>query len=123
MWHRLSPRLFGMAFLALLTLALAAGLSARPLPTEMDLRLQAWAMAGVSLDEILCEDHGDGNRGHGGHCPLCNLPAPSGLPVVAPSLLDAEQRILARIVLPQIRRAAGHARDPALPKRGPPYLI
>jgi hypothetical protein len=38
-------------------------------------------------------------------------------------LLDVEQRILARIVLQQIRRAAGHARDPAIPKRGPPYLI
>ncbi|MCZ0960100.1 hypothetical protein [Paracoccus benzoatiresistens] len=123
MRRKRSPRILGLAFLALTVLALATGLSASPVPTEMDLRLQAWVLSGVSLDDILCEDHGAGHLGHGdGHCPLCNLTAPPGLPAVAPSLTDADQRILARIVLPQIRRAEGRARDPALPKRGPPAL-
>ncbi len=123
MRRKRSPRILGLAFLAMLVLALATGMTARPAPTEMDLRLQAWAMAGVSLDDILCEDHGAGDQGHGdGHCPLCNLTAPTALREVTTSLTDADQRILARIVLPQIRRAEGRARDPAIPKRGPPAL-
>lgn len=107
------------AFIVLLAVVLA-GVTARPLPSEMDLRLDAWLMAGGSPDE-LCGDHGADHKG--GHCPLCTLAAPTGLPPVTAHLLDAEQRILARIVLPPIRRAAGHARDPATPKRGPPHLI
>lgn len=120
MRSRLPPRFLGLAFLALAVLALATGMTARPVPSEMDLRLEAWVMAGGALDD-LCGDHGADHGG--GHCPLCNLAAPAGLPPVTAHLLDAEQRILASIVLPQIRRAAGHARDPAIPKRGPPRLI
>ncbi|WP_347137836.1 hypothetical protein [Paracoccus sp. SSK6] len=118
--RRLLHQLPGLAFMALLAVALATGMAARPVPSEMDLRLDAWVMAGGSLDD-LCGDHGADHKD--GHCPLCNLAAPTGLPPVTASLLDAEQRILASIVLPQIRRAAGHARDPATPKRGPPHLI
>lgn len=118
--RRLVRQPWNLAFIGLLILAFAAGMTARPVPSEMDLRLEAWTMAGGSLDD-LCGDHGADHRGN--HCPLCNLAAPIGLPPVAASLLDAERRILARVVLPQIRRAAGHARDPAVPKRGPPHLI
>ena len=123
MRRKRSPRILGLAFLALLALAMATGMTARPVPTEMDLRLQAWVMAGVGLEDSLCEDHGAGHGDHGdGHCPLCNLTAPTGLHEVTASLTDADQQIMARIVLPQIRRAEGRARDPAIPKRGPPAL-
>lgn len=118
--RRLIHQPWNLAFIGLLILALAAGMAARPVPSEMELRLEAWAMAGGSPDD-LCGDHGADHRG--GHCPLCNLAAPTGLPPLTAHLRDVEQRILARIVLPQIRRAAGHARDPAVPKRGPPDLI
>ncbi len=118
--RRLVRHRWNLAFIGLLILALAAGMGARPVPSGMDLRLQSWVMAGGSLDD-LCGDHGAGHKD--GHCPLCNLAAPTGLPPVTPSLHDADQRILARIVLPQMRRAMGHARDPANPKRGPPALI
>jgi hypothetical protein len=118
--RRLSHQLIGLAFMGLLALALATGFAARPVPSEMELRLDAWLMAGLPLDD-LCSDHGiDGHDKD--HCPLCNLTAPSGLPPFASPLIDADQRIMARIVLPQMRRAAGHARDPAVPKRGPPAL-
>ena len=118
--RRLVHHPWNLAFIGLLILALATGMAARPVPSEMDLRLDAWVMAGGSLDD-LCGDHGTGHKD--GHCPLCNLAAPTGLPPVTLSLRDADQRILARIVLPQMRRALGHARDPAIPKRGPPPLI
>lgn len=116
----LPPCLARLAFIGLMVLALATGFAARPVPSEMDLRLDAWVMAGLSADD-LCGDHGiDGHSK--GHCPLCTLAGATGLPPVTASLTDVEQRILARIVLPQLRRAAGHARDPAVPKRGPPAL-
>lgn len=118
--RRLIHQPWNSVFIGLLIVFLAAGMTARPVLSEMDLRLEAWAMAGGSPDD-LCGDHGTDHKD--GHCPLCNLAAPSGLPPVTPTLMDAEQRILARIVLPQMRRAAGHARDPAIPKRGPPDLI
>ncbi|MTE00163.1 hypothetical protein GIY56_07680 [Paracoccus sp. YIM 132242] len=118
--RRLIHQPWNLAFIGLLILALATGMAARPVPSEMDLRLESWVMAGGSLDD-LCGDHG--GDGHKAHCPLCSLGETTGLPTVAPSLRDADQRILARIVLPQLRRAAGHARDPAIPKRGPPHLI
>ncbi|MFC3168312.1 hypothetical protein [Paracoccus fontiphilus] len=114
------PGLARLALAALLIAVLAAGLGARPVPSEMDLRLESWLLAGSSPDD-LCGDHGTSHKD--GHCPLCTLAAPPGLPPFTPSLRDADQRILACLVLPQIRRAAGHARDPAIPKRGPPRLI
>ncbi|WP_207099881.1 hypothetical protein [Paracoccus shandongensis] len=117
--RRLIHQPWSLAFIGLLILALVAGMAARAVPSEMELRLQAWVMAGGSLDD-LCGDHGAGHKD--GHCPLCTLAAPTGLPPVTPSLRDADRRILARIVLPQMRRAMGHARDPAVPKRGPPAL-
>lgn len=118
--RRLIHQPWNLAFVGLLILALATGMAARPVPSEMELRLEAWSLAGGSPDD-LCGGHGADHGG--GHCPLCNLAAPTGLPPVTAHLLDAEQRILARIVLPQIRRAEGRARDPAIPKRGPPQLI
>ncbi len=117
--RRLTHQHLLLAFIGLLIVALATGMVARPAPSEMDLRLEAWTMAGGSPGD-LCADHGTDHKG--GHCLLCNLTGPTGLPSVTAHLRDAERRILARIVLPQIRRAAGHARDPALPKRGPPRL-
>lgn len=112
------PCLAPLALVGLLVFALATGFAARPVPSEMDLRLDGWVMAGLSADE-LCGD--GGTDGHSkGHCPLCTLAGATGLPPVDAPLMNAEQRILARIVLPQMRRAAGHARDPAVPKRGPP---
>lgn len=121
MRRRLQPSLARLAAIGLMIAVLAAGLGARPVPSEMELRLEAWAMAGLSMED-LCADHGT-TGAHKAHCPLCTLGGTPGLPPVTADLRDAEQRILARIVLPQIRRAAGHARDPAVPKRGPPHLI
>lgn len=116
MRRRLAPFLARLAFLGLLIAALA-GAGARPVPSEMDLRLDAWAAAGMAAND-LCGDHGAGHKD--GHCPWCSLADPPGLPSLSAFLRDAEQRILARRVLPRLRRAVGHARDPALPKRGPP---
>ena len=107
-----------LAFIGLLFVALAGGSGMRPVPSEIELRLEAWVMAGGTLDD-LCSDHGVA-QGDKAHCPLCNLAAPIVLPSIIASLIDIERRILAHAVLPQMRRAAGHTRDPAIPKRGPP---
>ncbi|WP_295045207.1 DUF2946 family protein [uncultured Paracoccus sp.] len=117
----LHPCLARLAVIGLILAVVVAGFNMRPVPSEMALRLEVWAMAGLPVDD-LCADHGT-TRDHDGHCPLCTLTGVAGLPPVMAFAVDAEQRILARIVLPQIRRAAGHARDPAVPKRGPPVLI
>lgn len=109
--------------MALAVLCWAASLSARPLPSGMDLRLQSWVLAGIGPSELICQTGGTGHDGHAdGHCPLCHVPVPMALPATIPSFSDAQQRIRARIVLPQVRRAEGRARDPAIPKRGPPVL-
>lgn len=118
---RLQPCLARLAVIGLMLAVLAAGLGTRPVPSEMELRLDAWLAAGLSMDD-LCADHGT-TRDHKAHCPLCTLAGATGLPPVAVSPVDAEQRILASVVLPQMRRTTGHARDPAVPKRGPPHLI
>lgn len=117
---RLHPCFAPLAVIGLILAVLAAGFGARPVPTDMELRLEGWLAAGLSMDE-LCADHG-ATTDHKAHCPLCTLGGAPGLPPMSANPVDAEQRILARIVLPQMRRAAGHARDPAVPKRGPPRL-
>lgn len=120
MRDRLPPCLARLAFLGLLVLALATGMTARPVPTAMDQQWDAWAMAGLSSD-ALCGDHGDDRHGDG-HCPLCTLTGAAHPPSRGMFARSVERRLLARRVLPQVRRAVGRARDPALPKRGPPIL-
>lgn len=107
-----------LAIIGLLAVVLATGPAVRPVPTDMDLRLEGWLLSGGST-QGLCGDRDTGGGGDG-HCPMCTLTALAGPPPVPVSLVDIDQRILARIVLPQMRRAVAHARDPALPNRGPP---
>ncbi|MBK4214553.1 hypothetical protein JJJ17_01295 [Paracoccus caeni] len=110
--------LFGTFLIAVLALAFATGMHARPLPTEMETRLEASLLAGFSINDFCLSDKDSHEKST--HCSLCYLITASHLPRIDRLEINAEQRVFATIVLPQIQRAAAHPRDPTTSKRGPP---
>lgn len=102
----------------LLALAFAGAGFARAAPSIAEARLDALMLAGFDKAD-LCRDAAEGHA-HLAECSLCNLVSNSTFPDGTLSLLDMERRLVASILLPQIRRAALHRHDPAIPPRGPP---
>lgn len=120
MRDRLSLRTLGLALMTLLALAFASGSYARAAPTLADVKLDAYILSGGSALD-LCRQ-ADGDHAHLAECALCHLVAASNLPEAGLSLIRIDARMMATVILPQIRRAAARPRDPATPPRGPPIL-
>jgi len=100
-----------------LCLAFVTAAFAHRLPTPADLAVQSWIIAGGDLSD-LCGDPDDGAVA--GECLFCVLAASSLLPDPVAPLRDADLRLLAQIVLPQIDRAAHSPRGMTFDPRGPP---
>nr|WP_090523733.1 hypothetical protein [Paracoccus isoporae] len=89
-------------------------------PDRQDMFVEAYMLSGGALAD-LCSDSSAPTH-HGADCSLCYLASAAALPGHAPSLIATEIAFTARIVTPRVRRAAGRARDPATPARGPPLI-
>lgn len=112
------PRFPGLLLLILLALAFASGAAGRAVPTVAEARLQAFELSGGVLAD-LCHA-GQPERPHVASCSLCHLVAAGDLPDTPLKLVEIERRLLAAVILPQIRRGEARPRDPATPTRGPP---
>lgn len=109
-------RLFGLALACVLATAFAAVGGAHHVPTEREIRLEAWLLSGGSSDDLCGHE---AVAAHG--CPVCHLVAAAIVPdpftVAAPLPRMAE---VAALPVAQPRTAP--ARDPTLYLRGPPVL-
>lgn len=114
----MSFRMAGLALLTLLAVAFATGTALHAAPNLNEARLEAYQLAGGSLDDLCGEDGAD--HAHIASCSLCHLVSSSDLPQTVHSLTLIERRLVATVILPQLRRAAARPRDPATPPRGPP---
>ena len=113
-------RLLGLVLVALMTVAFASGTAARAAPTANDMRLNAYQLAGGLLSD-LCHDHAP-DHAHMESCALCHLVSGADLPPHRPPTAALERRLVATVILPQIRRAEARPRDPTTPTRGPPLI-
>ena len=113
-------RALGLVLLALTAVAFATGTAVRAAPSLSELRLDAYQLAGGALAD-LCNDQGP-DHAHMASCALCHLVAGSDLPPGGLALTEIERSYVTAHLLPQVRRAAARARDPAIPPRGPPSL-
>lgn len=111
-------RLLGLVFVTVLAVAFATGTAVRAAPTVSEVRLEVYQLQGGVLTD-LCNDMSP-DHAHMASCSLCHLVAGSDLPDIGLSLAEIEGAFVATIILPQIRRAAWHPRNPATPTRGPP---
>jgi hypothetical protein len=100
-----------------LTLAMVTAAFAHKVPTLQDLQIDAWVLAGGDAGD-LCGDVG--SPAHDRDCLFCTLGATSLASGPTSYLRDAELRILATVVWPDIATAEATDRVTATSPRGPP---
>ncbi|TQS70803.1 hypothetical protein ERN12_13155 [Rhodobacteraceae bacterium] len=110
-------RALGLVFVTLLAVAFASDMSVRAAEQVYEVQRQIGkAGAGTSLCAPSSSEHD-----HKRSCSLCHLISSCDLPPSAGLLLiEIERDLIARVILPQMRRDAARPRDPATPARGPP---
>lgn len=112
-------RRLGMVLATLLAVAFATETAARTAPSVSDRGLEVYQLLGGLVSD-LCNTTGT-DAAHTPDCSLCHLLTGGDWPGHHPSFVRSERARVLRLVLPQIRRARAHPRDPAIPPRGPPH--
>ncbi|WP_265502161.1 hypothetical protein [Paracoccus beibuensis] len=111
-------RMLCLLVLAMVGVAFASATAVRGVPSAGEVRLEAFLLSGGSVAD-LCRHDQDGHE-QVLHCALCHLVAGTDLPSADPPPIAIERRVLASIILPQVRRAGLRPKNPATPLRGPP---
>lgn len=118
MRHLIRPSLTGVLLTLSLALALAMTGFGHRLPVSQDTGLASYVLAGGDLAD-LCGTAKDGRTVSRG-CDICHLAGSATLPPAEAGLRDADLRVVAVMVLPQMQRTTRSPRDPAHGLRAPP---
>lgn len=105
--------------LTLLTIALVATGFAHRLPSADSAAMDAYVLAGGSLDDLCRDIDGDGKPDHG-KCPACQIVGGAALTTGPVTLHAAALRIVATVAAPGESRAVRAVQDPAHASRAPP---
>ena len=116
----LRHRALGLVVVLALVCAGLVSAFAYSLPSNEDLKLDAYALAGGDVGGLCGDPH---DHGKARECSLCHLVAASGFPDPVLVTIEAELSFVARVVAPRESRAVRSPRDPALGLRAPPAVV
>ena len=108
------------AVIALLAIALAASALAHRVPSAKDLHLASYQLSFGGNAGLCGGDAGEGEGSGQSGCKFCQLTGASILPEPGFALRAAETFVLAKVILPAIRRAESLAPTALPPSRAPP---
>ena len=113
------PMLLGLALVAALTVALAATGFGHRMPSDQQLAMDAYTLAGGKLADLCGGTDGSGTMAHQ-ECPACHIAGAMVMPETAAAVRAADLVFVAEIVAPRESRALRHLAYPARTSRAPP---